>query len=319
MSRRCACAFALVERNRQRVHDERIERVDRLDGGRCAASPPRAPAPPARLRLLPRLRLFARLRRRRFGGGCRIACSFARRRLRVLFRVVRARRARRRSPPPQREPAPSRMALLTMRTAPPHHDFALRARHHSRYVSRAPSCKNRHTHAPPPQPPARPVRPVLHRDVGALRLLPARRHPAALPARHDEGRQGHGQRPRRRHRRHLRRPRLPHAVHRRPHRRSLSSAIARRSSSAARSWRSATSCSPSRAANALLFASLGLIIVGNGFFKPNISTLLGNVYNAEELRRSKDAAYNIFYMGINIGAFVCNFVAAILRNHYGWG
>ena len=71
--------------------------------------------------------------------------------------------------------------------------------------------------------------------------------------------------------------------------------------------------------NALMFASLGIIIVGNGFFKPNISTLLGNVYNAEELKPKKDAAYNIFYMGINVGAFVCNFVAAILRNHYGWG
>jgi proton-dependent oligopeptide transporter, POT family len=71
--------------------------------------------------------------------------------------------------------------------------------------------------------------------------------------------------------------------------------------------------------NALMFASLGIIIVGNGFFKPNISTLLGNVYNAEELKPKKDAAYNIFYMGINIGAFVCNFVAAVLRNNYGWG
>ena len=71
--------------------------------------------------------------------------------------------------------------------------------------------------------------------------------------------------------------------------------------------------------NALMFTALGIIIVGNGFFKPNISTLLGNVYNAEELKPKKDAAYNIFYMGINVGAFVCNFVAAILRNQYGWG
>src|SRR5215475_11424766 len=71
--------------------------------------------------------------------------------------------------------------------------------------------------------------------------------------------------------------------------------------------------------NALMFASLGIIIIGNGFFKPNISTLLGNVYNAEELKPKKDAAYNIFYMGINIGAFVCNFVAAYLRNNYSWG
>ena len=71
--------------------------------------------------------------------------------------------------------------------------------------------------------------------------------------------------------------------------------------------------------NTALFVSLALIIVGNGFFKPNISTLLGNIYNREGLQPLKDNAYNIFYMGINIGAFVCNFVAAYLRNQYGWG
>lgn len=68
-----------------------------------------------------------------------------------------------------------------------------------------------------------------------------------------------------------------------------------------------------------MFVALGLIIIGNGFFKPNISTLLGNIYNREDLKPLKDNAYNIFYMGINIGAFVCNFVAAYLRNKYGWG
>jgi len=68
-----------------------------------------------------------------------------------------------------------------------------------------------------------------------------------------------------------------------------------------------------------MFISLAMIIVGNGFFKPNISTLLGNIYNRADLKPLKDNAYNIFYMGINIGAFVCNFVAAYLRNKYGWG
>jgi POT family proton-dependent oligopeptide transporter len=67
------------------------------------------------------------------------------------------------------------------------------------------------------------------------------------------------------------------------------------------------------------YISLLLIIVGNGFFKPNISTLLGNLYGEDRYRVLKDSGYNIFYMGINIGAFVCNFVAAYLRNHYGWG
>ncbi|MEO8853438.1 MAG: peptide MFS transporter [Ginsengibacter sp.] len=71
--------------------------------------------------------------------------------------------------------------------------------------------------------------------------------------------------------------------------------------------------------NTALYVSLLLIIVGNGFFKPNISTLLGNIYNRPDLKPLKDNAYNIFYMGINVGALVCNFVAAYLRNKYGWG
>ena len=68
-----------------------------------------------------------------------------------------------------------------------------------------------------------------------------------------------------------------------------------------------------------LYAALGCVIIGNGFFKPNISTLLGNMYNVEDLKPKKDVAYNIFYMGINIGAFICNFFAAYLRNNYSWG
>ncbi|HSY75887.1 MAG TPA: peptide MFS transporter [Bacteroidia bacterium] len=68
-----------------------------------------------------------------------------------------------------------------------------------------------------------------------------------------------------------------------------------------------------------MFISLACIIIGNGFFKPNISTLLGNIYNADDLKAKKDVAYNIFYMGINIGAFFCNFVADVLRHKIGWG
>ncbi|MBS1763910.1 MAG: peptide MFS transporter [Bacteroidetes bacterium] len=67
------------------------------------------------------------------------------------------------------------------------------------------------------------------------------------------------------------------------------------------------------------YVSLFLIIIGNGFFKPNISTILGNVYNAPEYKPMKDSGYNIFYMGINIGAFICNFFAAYLRNNISWG
>ncbi len=66
------------------------------------------------------------------------------------------------------------------------------------------------------------------------------------------------------------------------------------------------------------YVSLLLIIIGNGFFKPNISTLVGNLYSTDELKDKKDAGYNIFYMGINVGAFICNFVAAYMRINYGW-
>ena len=69
----------------------------------------------------------------------------------------------------------------------------------------------------------------------------------------------------------------------------------------------------------LFYTSLGLIIVGNGFFKPTISTLLGNLYSDEKYKANKDSGYNIFYMGINIGAFICNIIAAFMRNKFGWG
>ncbi|MDO4228246.1 MAG: peptide MFS transporter [Capnocytophaga sp.] len=66
------------------------------------------------------------------------------------------------------------------------------------------------------------------------------------------------------------------------------------------------------------YLSMAAIIVGNGFFKPSISTLLGNLYSEEQYKNNKDAGYNIFYMGINIGAFICNIIAAFMRNKFGW-
>jgi len=45
---------------------------------------------------------------------------------------------------------------------------------------------------------------------------------------------------------------------------------------------------------------LFLVIMGNGFFKPNISTLVGNLYGQEKYKNFKDAGYNIFYMGIMV-------------------
>lgn len=59
-----------------------------------------------------------------------------------------------------------------------------------------------------------------------------------------------------------------------------------------------------------LYAGLGLLIIGNGFFKPNISTLVGELYSDQDQR--KDAAFTIFYMGINVGAFIAPLVCGYL-------
>lgn len=69
----------------------------------------------------------------------------------------------------------------------------------------------------------------------------------------------------------------------------------------------------------MLYLSMTLVILGNGFFKPNISTLLGNLYSTPQYNDKKDEGYNIFYMGINIGAFICNFFGAALYILLGWG
>lgn len=69
----------------------------------------------------------------------------------------------------------------------------------------------------------------------------------------------------------------------------------------------------------MLYVAMALVIIGNGFFKPNISTLLGNVYSTPQYKAQKDDGYNIFYMGINVGAFICNFFGAALYTTIGWG
>ncbi|WP_353170955.1 peptide MFS transporter [Flavobacterium sp.] len=68
----------------------------------------------------------------------------------------------------------------------------------------------------------------------------------------------------------------------------------------------------------MLYIAMTLVIIGNGFFKPNISTLLGNFYSEDQYKDKKDEGYNIFYMGINVGAFICNFFGAALQILLGW-
>lgn len=61
---------------------------------------------------------------------------------------------------------------------------------------------------------------------------------------------------------------------------------------------------------ALFYLGLALLILGNGFFKPNISTLVGKLYEPNDTRR--DGAFSIFYMGINVGAFFAPLVCGLL-------
>ena len=68
----------------------------------------------------------------------------------------------------------------------------------------------------------------------------------------------------------------------------------------------------------LFFVALGLLSAGNGFFKPNISTIVGSLYPAGDKRR--DNAFLIFYMGINIGAFLAGFSGQVAEMvHWKWG
>jgi len=64
-------------------------------------------------------------------------------------------------------------------------------------------------------------------------------------------------------------------------------------------------------AKTLLYSGLGVIILGNGFFKPNISSMVGSLYPAQE-KSKLDTAFTIFYMGINVGAFLGQFICPFL-------
>lgn len=64
------------------------------------------------------------------------------------------------------------------------------------------------------------------------------------------------------------------------------------------------------------YLGLALLIAGNGMFKPNISTMVGNLYQEGDNRR--DGAFTIFYMGINIGALLAGFVSGSVTTSFGW-
>ncbi|MDE6722423.1 MAG: peptide MFS transporter [Bacteroidaceae bacterium] len=66
----------------------------------------------------------------------------------------------------------------------------------------------------------------------------------------------------------------------------------------------------------LMFVGLGALIIGNGFFKPNISTMVGDLYDPQDHR--KDSAFTIFYMGINTGALIAPLVCGSVASDGNW-
>jgi len=66
----------------------------------------------------------------------------------------------------------------------------------------------------------------------------------------------------------------------------------------------------------LMLFALSAITVGNGFFKPNISTIVGSLYAQGDRRR--DAGFTIFYMGINLGSLISQFLCPLLALYIGW-
>ncbi len=64
------------------------------------------------------------------------------------------------------------------------------------------------------------------------------------------------------------------------------------------------------------YAGLILIVTGTGLLKPNVSTMVGSLYAPDDARR--DAGFSIFYMGINLGAFIAPFVCGTLGQRVGW-
>lgn len=70
-----------------------------------------------------------------------------------------------------------------------------------------------------------------------------------------------------------------------------------------------------------LYLGLGLLVIGTGFFKPNMTSILSEMY--KKFPQKKDGAYTIFYMGVNAGAFfgmmLCGYLASNLGWHYGFG
>ena len=64
------------------------------------------------------------------------------------------------------------------------------------------------------------------------------------------------------------------------------------------------------------FCALGLLIAGNGFFKPNISSMVGELYTEQSTQR--DSGFTIFYIGVNLGGAISPLLCGYIGETYGW-
>ena len=68
--------------------------------------------------------------------------------------------------------------------------------------------------------------------------------------------------------------------------------------------------------SATFYIGLALLVIGTGFFKPNITSIISEMYKGKESK--KDGAYTIFYMGVNAGAFFGMMLCGYLAENFGW-
>src|ERR1051326_5142082 len=208
----------------------------------------------------------------------------------------------------------------------------------SRAVNRTPcvTAGGRGTRATPddaPRPSRRAVSPVPRRDVGALLVLRDARPARALPGPVDAS-------PPRRHRLHqsraglvtrrrepplrmVHRSRLPapdrRRVDRRPaatHRSMVVGGLLIALGHLVLAVSGIGSLARTDAGMSVFVFGLALIVIGTGHFKPCVSVMVGQLYEPGDARR--DGAFTIFYMGINLGAFLSAFVCGTLGERVGW-
>ena len=65
-----------------------------------------------------------------------------------------------------------------------------------------------------------------------------------------------------------------------------------------------------------MYIALSCVILGNGLYKPNVSTLVGNLYDQKDTKRQ--SGYTLFFIGFNIGIFISTSITGFVKNQFGW-